>query len=615
MASIISVITAPFRWLGKSITFLRNLIFNLLFIVIALLIIGSFFIEKTPQVKENSALVLAINGDVVEEKEKLEPLEHLLLDRLDIEDLPTEVLLQDILDVINHATIDPKINCLVLKLQKMGSIGLDQLQVIDDALKKFKKSGKKIIAIDDRYKQKQYYLASSADKIFLNQAGAVEINGFGHYRLYFREALEKLRINFNVFKVGEYKSAIEIFTRDSMSSIVRQQNRIWLTSLWNDYTTRITKNRSLPPRALDSYTNNFSTRLAVEDGDRARLALNAGLVDEIKSRSEIGSFLAAMTAPDAIRGFRQISFRNYLKTIDRSYQIEETPKDKIGIIIANGTILNGKHSAGKIGGDSLANTIGKAKRDKSIKAVVIRVRSGGGSLFASEIIRQEILSLKKSGKPLVISMGSVAASGGYMIAADGDEIWASPSTITGSIGIFAAIPTFEDSLADYGIKSDGISTTAIASPYNLTRPLSPQVKEAIQLSINHGYNRFLDIVSKGRNIDRGSLEQMAQGRIFTGKKAIEFGLIDKLGTLQDAIDSCAKRAGLSDYSAQYVSRKLSIKEKLMHRFSATVASAAKIYSPLGQYIHFVSKQLFPLKEQIFFNDPYGIYAHSMINDY
>ncbi len=615
MATFISFLSAPFRWLGKSITFLRNLIFNLLFILLVLFIIGSLFIDKAPLIKTNSALVLSINGDVVEEKEELKPFEDILFDSLDIEDIPAEVLLQDILDVINSSSKDPRISCLVLKLKKMGNIGLDQLQVIGSTLEQFKQSGKKIIAIDDMYRQKNYYLASFADKIFLNPAGSVEITGFGLYRLYLRDAIEKLRVNFHVFRVGEYKSAVEVITRNSMSSIVRQQNRTWLTSLWNDYTDTITTQRSLAPRALDSYTNNFSTKLAVEDGDRAQLALKTGLVDEIKQRPEIRSYLATQSAPDKIYGFRQISFRNYLKTINRSYQSSDTAKDKVGIIIASGTILNGKQSAGRIGGDSLSEAIRKAKQDKSIKAVVLRVRSGGGSLFASEIIRQELLALKKSGKPLVISMGSIAASGGYFIAADGDEIWASPSTITGSIGIFAAIPTFENSLAKMGIASDGLGTTSIASARNLAKPLSPSIKEAIQLSVNHGYSRLLDTVSKGRNIDRDSLSQMAQGKLFTGKKALELGLVDKLGTLQDAIKSSAQRAGLTDYSAEYVSRAVSLAEKLVNHFSTSMAAIVKACSPLHPFLKEIMQLIQPLNKHIFFNDPHGIYAHCMIDEF
>lgn len=615
MTTFLSIISTPFRWLGKVITFIRNVVFNVLFLMLLLVIGASLFIDKKTIIKNNSALILTIAGDVVEEERNIDPIGEFFNENLGIEEFPSEVLLQDILDVIDHAAKDKKISCMVLDLKKMSRVGLNQLEVIGDALKRFKKGGKQIIAADDSYSQKQYYLASYANKIFLNPAGTVHINGFGLYRLYFREALEKLKINFHIFRVGNYKSAVEIFTRDSMSSNDRQQNRMWLTSLWDSYTSHVTTQRSLPPKSLDNFANNISTKLAVTDGDSARLALESGLVDELKNRSEIRSYLATLSASDLGDDYRKVSFRTYLKTIERSYETIDTDKDKVGIIVASGNILHGRRSAGTIGADSLSEIIRRAKRDKKIKAVVLRINSGGGSAFASEIIRNEILELKSTGIPVIISMGSVAASGGYMISADADEIWASPDTLTGSIGIFGAMPTFEKSLADMGIHNDGIGTTNIASAKNITRPLSPILKETIQLRVNHGYDRFLSIVSNGRKIDKSSLDHIAQGRVFTGKKALELGLVDKLGTLQDAIKSAAKNAGLKEYSAQYVSKSPSLKEKLLYRFSTGIVSFFKVEQFSLPFIGSLYRILVPLREHLYFNDPNGLYAHCMINDY
>jgi len=615
MTKILSYILLPFRWLGKVVTFFRNLILNLLFILFILIVAASLFFEKKISVKNNSALVLTISGNVVEEKKELDPLGEFFNEQLGMEEFPSEILLQDILDVINHGATDKKISCMVLDLKKMNHVGLNQLNVIGDALQKFKSSGKQIIAADDSYSQKQYYLASYANKIFLNPAGKVQITGFGLYRLYFREALEKLKINFHVFRVGEYKSAVEVLTRDTMSSQDRQQSRIWLASLWDSYTSHVTTQRSLPSKSLDNFANNISTKLAVTDGDSARLALESGLIDEIKNRSEIRSYIATLSAPDSVDDYRKVSFRNYLKSIKRSYQKDDTVKDKIGIIVASGNILDGRRPVGIIGGDSLSDLIRRARRDQSIKAVVLRINSGGGSVFASEIIRQEILDLKNSGKPIIISMGSMAASGGYWISADADEIWASPVTITGSIGIFGALPTFENSLADMGIQSDGVGTTTIASANNMTRPLSPILKETIQLQVNHGYNRFLTIVSQGRKIDKSSLDQIAQGRIFTGKKALELGLVDKLGTLQDAIKSAAEKAALKEYSPQYVSKSSSLKEKLLNSLSIQIVSFLKVEHLPPSFLKTVYQIFVGKKPGIIFNDPNGLYAHCMINDF
>ncbi len=615
MTKLLTFISTPFRWLGKLVSFARNLVFNLLFLLLVLAIATSLFFDKKTIIKDKSALILTIAGNVVEEKKDIDPIGEFLNESLDLDEFPSEVLLQDILDVIHYASRDDKITCLVLKLKKMGNIGLNQLEVIGEALQLFKDRGKQVIAADDSYLQKQYYLASYANKIFINPAGFIDIKGFSFYRLYLREALEKLKINFHVVRVGDYKSAVEVFTRDSMSSNARKQNRMWLSSLWTNFTSQVTSQRSLPPESLDNLANSIATKLAETNGDSALLALQSGLVDEIQTRSEVRTYLATLSSPDSVHDFRQVSFRNYLKTVERSYQIVETTKDKVGLIVASGNIVDGKRQTGTIGGDSLSNTIRRAKRDKSIKAVVLRINSGGGSLFASETIRHEILELKKMGKPFIVSMSTLAASGGYLISSDSDEIWASPVSLTGSIGIFGVVPTFENSLTNLGVQSDGIGTTNIASANNLTRPLSPILKEAMQLKVNHGYDRFLTIVSKGRKIDKSSLEYLAQGKVYTGKKAQELGLIDKLGTLQDAIKSAAHKAGLKDYSVQYVARTLTFKEKLFNQFSTTIASFFKAQTFSQPLVKRFYTMFAPLREIFYLDDPSGLYAHCIIADY
>lgn len=584
-------------------------------IFLILLISSLLFLEKKTDIKENSALVLTIAGNVVEKERGIDPFSQFLDKSLGLDEFPSEILLQDILDVIHSAANDKRISCIVLNLKKMGNVGFNHLHIIGEALQQFKNSGKQIIAADDFYNQKQYFLASYANKIFLSPAGFVQIKGFGFFRLYFRDALEKLKINFHVVKVGDYKSAVEIFTRDSMSANARRQNKIWLSSLWNNYTQDITERRRLPPESLDNLANNISTKLLLTDGDMARLALENGLVDELKTRNEVRKFLTTLSASDPETDFRQVSLFDYLKKIKRSYLPAETTKDKVGIIIASGNIVDGKGPPGTLGGDSLSHIIRRAKHDKSIKAVVLRINSGGGSLFASEMIRYEILDLKKQGKPLVVSMGSIAASGGYLISADSDEIWASPVSLTGSIGIFGAFPTFENSLASIGIQSDGIETTNIASEANLTRPLSPIVKEAMQLRVNQGYKKFLTIVSKGRKINMESLESLAQGKVYTGKKAQELGLVDKLGTLEDAIKSAAEKAGLVDYTPQYVQRSSTLAEKLLLQFSTHVVSLIKIEQLPTPFINAIKRLHSSLSEQIHFNDPKGLYSQTMSYDF
>ncbi len=613
MKGLFRSIFAVFRFLGKALSVVRHTLLNLLLIVFVIILVSSFFTTtKELTIRENSALMLSITGDIVEEKQLTDPINELLSESIGIKDLPRETLLQDILDAIHAASTDARIKCLVLNLENMGKAGIDQLQVIGKELEVFKKSGKKVIAAEDFFTQKKYYLATYADTIILNPMGAVDLHGFGVYSLYFKDILDKFHVKYHVFRVGQFKSAVEPIIGNAMSPEAKSQNQQWLTSLWQSFSADICKHRSLPADAIDDYINTLSKKLAETGGDTALLAKNRGLVDEVKTRGELREYLTQMTAADATTDFRQASFRDYLKTINPSYEGVAKSPNKIGIIVAEGTILNGDQPAGAIGGDSLAALIRNARTDNQVKAVVLRIDSGGGSVFASEVIRQELLALKKSGKPYVISMGTVAASGGYWIAAEADEIWASATTITGSIGIFGAIPTFEDTLDNLGIHHDGTGTSPLAAGLNLTQPLPPLLAETIQLSVERGYRQFLSIIESGRKIAPSALDAIAEGRVFDGKKAQELGLVDKLGTMQDAIIAAARIAGVSDYSAQYLHKPLSIKNKLLQQFSLKIIAVLKpshlSLEPLGRLYRFLA----PLQQALQFNDPKGIYAHCMV---
>jgi protease IV len=605
-----------FRFLGRILSAVRNTFVNLLLIVFIIILVSSFFTTtKDFTIRENSALLLSIAGDIVEEKRITDPVNELLSDSVGIKDLPRETLLQDVLDAIHAASSDTRIKCLLLDLENMGKAGINQLQVIGNELEAFKKSGKKVIAAEDFFTQKKYYLATYADTIILNPMGGVDLHGFGVYSLYFKDALDKLRVNYHVFRVGKYKSALEPIMGNAMSPEAKSQNRQWLTSLWQSFSADISRKRSLPFGEIDNYINNISTKLAETGGDTAVLAQKIGLVDELKTRDELRQYLIQMTATDPTTDFRQVSLRDYLKTINPSYEGAAKSPNKIGIIVAEGTILNGDQPAGAIGGDSLSALIRNARTDNRIKAVVLRIDSGGGSVFASEIIRQELLALKKSGKPYVVSMGTVAASGGYWIAAEANEIWAAESTITGSIGIFGAIPTFENTLDNLGIHHDGTGTTRLASGLNLTQPFPPLLAETVQLSIERGYRQFLSIVAGGRKIAPSVMDSIAEGRVFDGKKAQELGLVDKIGTMQDAIAAAARIAGISDYSSEVLHKPLSIKNKILQQFSMNIAAFLKpdhlSLEPLGR----IYRLFAPLQQVLQFNDPQGIYAHCMIDYY
>ena len=613
MKNIFAALATLFRWIGKFLSTTRTIMGNLFFLLLIAMIFFTFLSEKKIPVIKDATLILSLSGDIVEEKQPRDPVTELLSELTITRQTPAETLLQDVLDAIHHAATDSQIKCILLDLKDLGTVGLDQMQTIGEALNQFKKSGKKIIAAEDYYPQKAYYLASYASEIYLNPMGGVDLHGFGAYPLFFREALEKLRINYHVFRVGSYKSAVEPILRDSMSLEAKEQMRGLLTSLWSIFTTDITRQRSLPADAVDHYTNNIPAKLAAAGGSTARLAVESKLVDGLKTREEIRAYLAKQSATAPDHGFSQISLNSYLRTITPSFQPPLVAADNtIGIIIAEGMILDGEQAVGAIGGDTLASVIRKARLDPMVKAVVLRVNSGGGSAFASEIIRQEILELKKNNKPLVVSMGSTAASGGYWIAANANEIWASTATVTGSIGIFAAIPTFENSLASLGIHSDGFGTTQLASGLNVSRPLAPPLKEAVQMTLEHGYQQFLSLVAQGRQMDDERVQTIAGGRVFHGKEAQELGLIDKIGTLEDAITSAAKMAKIDDYSPIYIEKPRSFLDEMLGIFKGQVAATLlrqAISQPLAQQIRHLTA---PFQEILLFNDPAGMYAHSLI---
>ncbi|MEA3469305.1 MAG: signal peptide peptidase SppA [Thermodesulfobacteriota bacterium] len=618
MKNLIRSIFNIFRWIGKILTGLRIFTLNALFLVLLFFVISSLTSlspQKEPEVSSTGALVLSLSGDIVEEKQPSDPISDIINDKLGFNTLPTSTLYQDILDAIAEAAVDDNITCILLDLKSLGSVGLNQLQTIGKALTSFKASGKKVIAAENFYRQKAYYLASFADEIYLNPMGGVDLHGIGTYRLYFKDAMDKLKVNYNIFRVGTFKSALEPIMRNSMSAEAKAQNMTWLAALWDTVTTDIIRERKLSQNTIRVYTEHIASELATAGGDTARLALVTGLVDGIKTREEVRAFLIEIVGEDSKGNFKQIKLDDYLSTISRSFVDPPASEGSIGIIVAEGAILTGKQPIGLIGGESLSELIRNARTDSKIKGLVLRIVSGGGSVFASEVIRQEILEYKKTGKPLVISMGAMAASGGYWIAADADKIWASPVTLTGSIGIFAAIPTFENTLSGLGIYSDGVGTTSLAAALNLSRPLSPLLKETISISLHHGYEQFLEIVSKGRSIDHSELSKLAEGRVFDGKSAMKLGLVDNMGTLEDAIESAASLAGLDDdYTASYIRRPRSVKEEFFQIFSGKICGWLTSTTLSPSLLSVIARLTAPIRDILLFNDPKGLYAQCLIHD-
>jgi protease IV len=615
MKDLLKSLIAIFRYAGRFLTLVRNTVFNIFFVLLIIIGIAVFFTTKrAPFLPDNSILVLTLSGDIVEEKQPVSAISQLLDEMDNGTGEEAEILLQDILHIIDRASADDRIAALLLDMEKMGSAGIDQLQVIGQALDRFRATSKKVVAAEDYYSQRQYYLASFADTVAINPMGGVDLHGFGAYSLYFKEALDKLKINYHVFRVGTFKSAIEPIVRDSMSPEARQQAESWLTSLWDSYTADIIKHRSLNPAMLVAYTHTPADLLRDTGGDIAKLALKAGLVDKIWTRNQVEAHLASLAGTSSDRDYTHITSKDYLAMIGSPFAIGSTSENKIGILVAQGAILPGKQPPGLIGGDSLAALIREARKDASIKALVLRINSGGGSAFASEIIRQELLELKKSGKPLVVSMGTVAASGGYWIAADADQIWAAPTTLTGSIGIFGVIPTFENSLAELGIRSDGTGTTPMAAGLDLSQPLSPQLKETIQLSVEHGYRQFLSIVGNGRKIGGERLSSIAEGRVFDGRTAQKIGLVDRLGSLQDAVQAAAKLAKVSeDYAPSYIQKPRSMKEQLLEELTSKSMVMFRTVYGSSSFLAGIFRQFVTSLDGLpMFSDPRGVYALSLL---
>ncbi len=612
MKNFFAAIFNIFRVLAKILGTLWAIVFNLLFFGgIALLAVILFRSPETT-IPADSILKLTLSGSIVEQQQEEAPFDDYLADFLGFSDQPGETLLQDILDVLDQAADDDNITAVLLDLESLGGAGLNQLQEIGAALTRFKQSGKPVIAAEDYYTQDQYYLAAHADTLLLNPMGGVNLSGFSVYRFYFEELLEKLKIRFHVFQVGDYKSATEPLTRNSMSPEDRSQSRAWLTDLWTQYLDDVAAQRELQPEAITGYINRIPGNLREAGGDLARLALDSGLVDRLSHRHETSSYLATLTGSTANGSPRMVSITTYLKTVEPSYRGSDEQQSEIALIVAQGSIMPGRSSAGMIGADTVTSLLRQARTTPSVKAVVLRIDSGGGSAFASELIRQEILQLKKAGKPLLVSMGSIAASGAYWLSANADEIWAAPSTITGSIGIFMALPTFNESLAQLGIRRDGIGTTNLSGALDLSRPLAPEVKEAIELTLASGYRKFRSIVAEGRDMTMETVEDLAQGKVYSGAAARDIGLVDRLGSLDQAIDAAAAKADLDSFAVTTLTEPLSFKEQLFRRIGSE-SRAAVLQSPLLAGFARLMQDIEPVTDQLLlFNDPNGLNAHCML---
>lgn len=593
----------------------RRAFMNLLFLLFMLFLLSALFTDKGPKVETGSALVLQPRGFIVEQAETPNPIEAMLADMSN--DRPPQTELRDLLTAIREAGKDDRIKLMVIDTSELMGVGPSKLVELRDAIAAFKQTGKKVLARGDWYSQAGYYLAAQADEVYVDSYGGVEIDGFNHTRTFYKSALDRFGIKMHVFKVGTYKSAVEPYLRDDMSPEAKANAEQWLNVLWHGYKTDVATARKLQPEQIQQYADDTTALLTAQQGDLAKMAQAAGLVDGFKSRIEWRDHLRELVGENKDgESFKQVDAVDYAGLFDRPKLPGET---NIGVIVAQGEIVDGEAPAGKSGGDSVAQLIRDAREDEAIKAIVLRVDSPGGSAFASEVIRRELEATQKAGKPVVVSMSSVAASGGYWISATADEIIASPLTITGSIGIFGRFPTFESLANEYGIHRDGVGTTKLAGAFDVARPLNPEIGNLIQLAINNGYERFLNLVATGRHKTRDEVDQIAQGRVWAGADAHTHGLVDKLGTLDDAIKSAAERAKLGDkYTVRYVEKPLTPAQALLRSFTSHVAAAmpdswlpsthSALPNPLLTQAKLAAQQA---KDLLDITDPNHAYAHCL----
>ncbi|WP_319547463.1 signal peptide peptidase SppA [Desulfogranum marinum] len=614
---IFSFIWLPFHWFWKLLSAGMAVFASLLFLASLFLVVTTLFYRPEVTMPDDAVLIFAPEGDIVEQRSPIDPMAQ-VINNLSGVPVEKDILLQDVLDCIYTAADDSRINVLFIAPDRLGKVGLNQIKAIGKAVDYFKAAGKKVVAAGDNYNQAQYYLASWADEIYLNPMGGLRIQGFRVYRLYAKELLEKLAIDFHVFRVGTFKSALEPFTRNDMSPAAKEANKVWLDALWEIYSQDIATHRKMTSRQFKYIIDNLPTYLEQSKGDRSQMALQAGLIDGIKTRQELLAYLSELSnvPPDSSKKFPQISYKNYLQSITPSYAPAPEKKDNVGIITATGNIMYGKGAVNQIGSQLLIEQIRQAKKDNNIKALVLRISTGGGSAMASELIRQELLSFQQTGKPVVVSMGSMAASGGYWLAADADLIIASPVTLTGSIGIFGAIPTVNNTLKKIGVYGDGIGTSKTALFGNPVSAMSTAEKSYHQLSVENGYRQFLSIVSQGRDMSLDKVKMIAEGRVWDGKTAMRLGLVDQLGNLDKAIKEAAKLAGIDEKNAVYVAPRPS--------------SLLMIFRQLGNFInthaglHISSAQIPKIFRQAvggqweiltlgLSSDPGDLYAHSLFS--
>lgn len=609
MRTLWRFIAGFFKWTWRVLNFVREMVLNLFFIFLVLVGVGIWMQIGNGSNSEQTArgaLLLDISGVIVDKpstNHRLGALGRQLFgassDRLQ------ENSLFDIVNAIRQAKDDRNITGIVLDLKNFTGADQPSMRYIGKALREFRDSGKPVFAVGENYSQGQYYLASFANKIWLSPQGQVDLHGFATNGLYYKTLLDKLKVSTHVFRVGTYKSAVEPFIRDDMSPAAREADSRWIGELWQNYLHTVSANRQISPQQLFPGAQAIIDGLTSVGGDTAKYALDHKLVDALASSADVEKALTKQFGwSKTENNYRAISYYDY------SLKTPANTGGTIAVIFANGAIMDGEETPGNVGGDTTASQIRDARLDPKVKAIVLRVNSPGGSVNASEVIRAELAAARAAGKPVVVSMGGMAASGGYWISTPANYIVASPSTLTGSIGIFGVINTVENSLSSIGVHSDGVSTSPLAD-ISMTKALSPEVQQMMQLSIEYGYKRFITLVADARKRTPEQIDKIAQGHVWTGEDAKANGLVDSLGDFDDAVAKAAELAKLKQWHLDYYQDEPTVLDMVMDSMTGSVramlpeAIQAMLPAPLVSAANTVKAEGDKLAA---FNDPQNRYA-------
>ncbi|WDB58523.1 signal peptide peptidase SppA [Escherichia albertii] len=609
MRTLWRFIAGFFKWTWRLLNFVREMVLNLFFIFLVLVGVGIWMQVSNSDTKETAgrgALLLDISGVIVDKPDSSQRFSRLSRQLLGASsDRRQENSLFDIVNTIRQAKDDRNITGIVMDLKNFAGGDQPSMQYIGKALKEFRDSGKPVYAIGENYSQGQYYLASFANKIWLSPQGVVDLHGFATNGLYYKSLLDKLKVSTHVFRVGTYKSAVEPFIRDDMSPAAREADSRWIGELWQNYLNTVAANRQIPAQQVFPGAQGLLDGLTKTGGDTAKYALDNKLVDALASSAEIEKALTKEFGwSKADKNYRAISYYDYaLKT-------PADTGDSIRVVFANGAIMDGEETQGNVGGDTTAAQIRDARLDPKVKAIVLRVNSPGGSVTASEVIRSELAAARAAGKPVVVSMGGMAASGGYWISTPANYIVANPSTLTGSIGIFGVITTVENSLNSIGVHTDGVSTSPLAD-VSITKALPPEAQQMMQLSIENGYKRFITLVADARKSTPEQIDKIAQGHVWTGQDAKANGLVDSLGDFDDAVAKAAELAKLKQWHLEYYVDEPTFFDKVMDNMSGSVRAMlpetfqAMLPAPLASVASTVKSESDKLAA---FNDPQNRYA-------